>query len=158
MADFGFRPPARLDINDPRLAHAFTKWKKELNVYLLASGASDKSAEVQCAVILHAHAAGPDFIQKEEQFQYAIDDDKKIPVKLLEKLEEYCNKNLNQVVEAFRFWNTKLCEPFDAFLSELTNQAAACGFGLQKERMIRDKIVFSVEQHSTFCYVNQTLR
>ena len=66
---------------------------------------------------------------------------------LLEKLEECCNKNLNQVVEAFRFWNTKLSEPFDAFLSELTKQTAACGFGLQKERMIRDKIVFSVEQH-----------
>ena len=75
MADFGFRPPARLDINDQRLAHAFTKWKKELNVYLLASWASDKSAEVQCAVILHA--AGPDFIQKEEQFQYANDDGRK---------------------------------------------------------------------------------
>ena len=75
MADFGFRPPARLDINDPCLAHAFTKWKKELNVYLLASGASDKSAEVQCAVIVHA--AGPDFIQKEEQFQYANADDRK---------------------------------------------------------------------------------
>jgi len=132
------------------------KVKKELTVYLLASGASDKSAEVQCAVILHS--AGPDFIQKEEQFQYANADDRKKPVNLLEKLEEYCNKNLNQFVEAFRFWNTKLCEPFDAFLSELTNQAAACGFGLQKERMIRDKIVFSVEQHSTFCYVNQTLR
>jgi len=53
----------------------------------------------------------------------------------------------NLPVTAFRFWNTKLCEPFDAFLSELTNQAAACGFGLQKERMICDKIVFSVEQH-----------
>ena len=121
------------------------KVKKELTVYLLASGASDKSAEVQCAVILHS--AGPDFIQKEEQFQYANADDRKKPVNLLEKLEEYCNKNLNQFVEAFRFWNTKLCEPFDAFLSELTNQAAACGFGLQKERMICDKIVFSVEQH-----------
>ena len=104
------------------------KVKKELTVYLLASGASDKSAEVQCAVILHS--AGPDFIQKEEHFQYANDDDRKNPMKLLEKLEEYCNKNLNQVVEAFHFWNTKLCEPFDAFLSEFTNQAAACGFGL----------------------------
>jgi len=87
MANFGFRPPARLDINDPRLAHAFTKWKKELYAYLLAIGASDKSAEVQCAVILHA--AGPEFIQKEEQFQYANYDDRKNPVKLLEKLEEY---------------------------------------------------------------------
>ena len=46
MANFGFRPPARLDINDPRLAHAFTKWKKELYAYLLAIGASDKSVEV----------------------------------------------------------------------------------------------------------------
>ena len=89
----------------------------------------------------------PGFIQKEEQFQYANADDRKNPVKLLEKLEEYCNKNLNQVVAAFRFWNTKLCEPFSVFLSELTNQAAAYGFGLQKGRMIRDKIVFSVEQH-----------
>ena len=78
--------------------------KEKLNVYLLANRASDKSAEVHCAIILHT--TGSDFIQKEEQIQYANDDDRKNPVKPLEKQEEYCNKNQNQITSTIIFYKT----------------------------------------------------
>ena len=59
------------------------------------------------------------------------------------KLEEYCNPQENEVLQSFRFWNIPFHEPFDVFLTELYSRAASCNFK-EKERMIRDKIVFSV--------------
>ena len=59
------------------------------------------------------------------------------------KLEEHCNPRENEGLQRVRFWNIPLHEPFDAFLTELYSRAASCNFK-EKERMIRDKIVFSV--------------
>ena len=46
-------------------------------------------------------------------------------------------------MESYRFWHIPWREPFDAFLSELRSRADACEYQ-DPERMIRDKIVFSV--------------
>ena len=46
-------------------------------------------------------------------------------------------------MESFRFWNLPFTEPFDTFLAELRNKAETCQFQ-DKERMIRDKTVFSL--------------
>ena len=49
----------------------------------------------------------------------------------------------NEVLQSFRFWNIPFHELFGVFLTELYARAASCNFK-EKERMIRDKIVFSV--------------
>ena len=65
------------------------------------------------------------------------------PDKVLEALENYCNPRDNEVLESHRFWNTPYQEPFDKFLTELKTRAASCNFQ-EKDRMMRDKIVFTV--------------
>ena len=70
----------------------------------------------------------------------AQNDDPKI---VLQKIEAYCTPRQNEVLQSFRFWNISFHEPFDAFLTELRTQAESCNFQ-EKDRMIRDKIVFSV--------------
>ena len=90
MAEANFSMPVPLDLNYTNLTEAFTKWKRELHVYLTASGASDtcKSKKVQTAIVLQC--AGPQVIQISKHFEYAEASDKDNPEKLLEHIEIYC--------------------------------------------------------------------
>ena len=142
MAAAHFRLPQPLNINDSHLAHSYVKWKKELDVYLVATKASTESADIRRAIILQC--AGPDFTHLDDSFKFDTDEDRKNPDKLLEKIHEYCTRNQTVVTEAWRFWTIKLCEPFDVFLQKLTRQAAYCGYGGLTDRLICDKIVFSM--------------
>ena len=127
-----FHLTPNLDLTDGNLADSFRKWKRQLKVYMEASGANNKLKQRQTAIILHC--AGPQVLEVY---------DKNDPVKVLEKLEEYLNPRENEVLQSFRFWNIPFHEPFGVFLTELYARAASCNFK-EKERMIRDKIVFSV--------------
>ena len=121
-----FRLPPQLDLSDANLAESFRKWKQQLNVYLLASGATTKPKNVQAAIILHC--GGNDVISAAEHFVYNDAEDKDDPDKVLKKLEEYCTPKQNVVVETFRFWKIKYQEPFDSFLTELRTKAESCKF------------------------------
>ena len=61
---------------------------------------------------------------------------------MFQQIKEYCTPKQNVVLQTFRFWNVQLQEPFDTFLTELRTRAEACDFK-EKDRMIRDKIVFT---------------
>ena len=131
--------PPKLDLTDGNLADS--KWKRQLEVYMEACGNTNKPKQRQTAIILHC--AGPQVLEVYDHFQCDEEGDKHDPVKVLEKLEEYCNPRENEVLQSFRFWNIPFHEPFDVFLTELYSRAASCNFQ-EKDRMIRDKIVFSV--------------
>ena len=78
-----------------------------------------------------------------DTFIWTDDGDKGKPGKVVEALERYCNPRDDEVIESHRFWNIPYQEPFDKFLTELKTRAAACNF-LEKDRMLRDTIVFTV--------------
>ena len=46
-------------------------------------------------------------------------------------------------LESHRFWNIQYQEPFEQFLTEFKTRTASCNFQ-EKDRMMRDKIVFTV--------------
>ena len=129
-----------MNIHEPNLADSFKKWKRELEIYMIATEKTKKANATQVAIILNC--AGPDFISIYDHFQWSSEGDKERPDKLLEKLEEYCAPKGNVVVNAYRFWNARWKEPFDAYLTELRTMAALCEYD-DVDRMIRDKIVFS---------------
>ena len=112
-----------------------------MEVYLAASGASAKEGKVQTAIILNC--AGPQVLEVYDNIVWENAEDKHKPDKVLEALENYCNPRDNEVLESHRFWNTPYQEPFDKFLTELKTRAASCNFQ-EKDRMMRDKIVFTV--------------
>ena len=112
-----------------------------MEVSLAASGASAKDAKVQTAIILNC--AGPQVLEVYDNIAWESDDDKHKPNKVLEALENYCNPRDNEVLESHRFWNIQYQELFDKFLMELKTRAASCNFQ-EKDRMMRDKIVFTV--------------
>ena len=142
MADASqFRLPPALDLNDDNLAETFRLWRRQVEFYLIASGGADKPAATQTAIILHC--AGVQVQEVYEHFVFTEAGDKDKPAKVLDKLAEYCSPRSNEVIETFRFWNTPYREPFDSFLTDLRSRANLCNFGDKKDRMLRDKIVFS---------------
>ena len=144
MAASSFRLPPPLSINDSNLADTFKKWKRQFEIYMIASGAVDKENPTKTAILLHC--AGPQVLDIYDTFTFANDEEKNDPEKVLEKLEIYCNPRQNEVLESHRFWSTNCISPFDKFLTELRVKVETCNYGDQKDRMIRDKIVFSCEE------------
>lgn len=142
MAEANFRLPGHLNVTDGNVAENFKKWKREYEVYMVASGSSGKPNKVQTAILLHC--AGPQVLEIYDQFTWdeAVENQKDDPAVVLTKLETYCNPRKNEVLESHRFWNVPMYEPFDNFLTELRRRADNCNFK-EKDRMIRDKIVFT---------------
>ena len=103
------------------------------------------------AIILHC--AGVQVQEVYEHFVFADDTDKDDPQKvLLDELAEYCSPGSNEVIATHRFWNMTYHESFDSFLTDLRSRANLCNFGDMKDRMLRDKIVFSVTKcKNCFC-------
>ena len=126
MAEASLRLPPSLDIHDGNLGENYKRWKREVDVYLLASGATEKPNAVQTAIILHC--AGPQMMEVFEHFQFAKKEDKTNPEKVFQQIKEYCTPKQNVVLQTFRFWNVQLQEPFDTFLTELRTRAEACDF------------------------------
>ena len=113
-----------------------------MEVYMIASGASEKDKKIQTSIVLHC--AGPKVIEIYDQFEWDSPDDKDDPEKVYRNIEKYCNPRKNEVLESHRFWNCKLehFPSFEHFLTELRKLVESCNF-TEKDRMIRDKIVFS---------------
>ena len=112
-----------------------------MEVYLAASGASAKEGKVQTAIILSC--AGPQVLEVYDNIVWENAEDKHKPDKVVEALENYCNPRDNEVLESHRFWNTPYQEQFDKFLTELKTRAASGNFQ-EKDRMMTDKLVFTV--------------
>ncbi|KAL9961182.1 hypothetical protein ACROYT_G030080 [Oculina patagonica] len=132
-----FRIPPSLEVNSGNVSKNYKRWKRQMQVYLATSGASAKDDKIQTAIILNC--AGPRVLEVYDNIVW----EKHKPAKVLEALENYCNPRDNEVLESHRFWNTPYQEPFDKFLTELKTRVASCNFQ-EKDRMMRDKIVFTV--------------
>ena len=94
-----FHLPPNLDLTDGNLADSFRKWKRQLEVFMEASGANNRPKEEQTVLILHW--AGTQVLEVYDHFHFKADDDKNDPAKVLEKLEEYCNQQENEVLQSF---------------------------------------------------------
>ena len=108
-----FRLPPQLDINSGNISENFKRWKRQVEVYLAASGATAKSKKVQTAIILNC--AGPQVLEVYDNLTWNEAEDADKPDKVLEALERYCNPRDNEVIESHRFWNIPYQEPFDKF-------------------------------------------
>jgi len=141
MAD-SLKPPGSLDITEGNISENFKRWKRQIEIYLIASGSQNKDKTVRTSIILHC--AGSKVIDIYDQFVWTNDDDKNDPDKVLQQIEAYCNPRKNEVLETHRFWCVKFDDftSFEHFLTEVRRRAESCNFQ-EKDRMIRDKIVLS---------------
>lgn len=120
---------------------------------MTASGIDAKPGEIRSAIILNV--AGEDVLEISNHFTYAPErtlatgnivpaEDSSDPETLLLKLEQYCSPRKSEVYESYKFWTSPLLTPIDHFVADLRTKAKSCNFGESTDRMIRDKIMFSI--------------
>lgn len=143
MAEGLLKPPTELNVTEGNVSENFRQWRRQVELLLLAIEAEEKPKIRQKAIILHC--AGPQAQEICEQLQHDENEDVNDPQILLKKLHDYYNPRKNEVLESFRFWNIEKVSSCDVFITQLRAQAEKCNFK-EKDRMIRDKIIFAVEK------------
>ena len=76
-------------------SQTFHSWRRQVDFYLKAFGASEKPKATQTAIILHC--AGVQVQEVYEHFMFADEADKVDPQKVLDNLAEYCSPRSNEV-------------------------------------------------------------
>ena len=84
-----FRLPPQLDVNSGNVSENFKRWKRQVKVYLAASGATAKDKKIQTGIILNC--AGPHVLEVYDNFSWESEGDEDKPEKVFEALERYCN-------------------------------------------------------------------
>ena len=92
---------AVLNISHDNSSLHFQEWKRELNLYIKASGLANRDNETRSAIILLT--AGSAVIKIARHFTYGENETENKPKILLQKVEEYCSGQNNEVIETFRF-------------------------------------------------------
>lgn len=135
------RLPPELHLNTGNVSENFKTWKRQVEIYLRASGTTQLDNETQTATIINC--GGEQLLKIYDNFTWDNTEDVNDPTTVFKKIEEYCNPRKNEVAESHKYWSVKLFAPFDQFVTELRMRAKSCNFGQLEDRMIRDKIVFS---------------
>lgn len=97
------RLPSKLDVHSANVSENFKRWKREVQVYISASGGDDKEKKIQTAILLNC--AGPHILEIYDQMTWDNEGDKNDPAKVLQAFEKYCNPRDNEVLE------TQILEP-----------------------------------------------
>ena len=141
-----FHPPKHLDIHaKANLGEVFRRWEQSYQIYMKASGLSGKPKAQRLAILLNL--AGEDAIEVYNHFKYFPIEDPSDPDVVLEKFKQFCSPKSNEVYERHRFWSVDIAmyDGIDLAVSELRTRAKDCHFGEGEDDMIRDKIVFSLQ-------------
>ena len=147
-----FKPPGPIAFDSSNLDEAWRSWEQQFRTFFTACELTNKPKEVQVAILLHT--AGPEAQEVFNQFVFrpagpennppAEDNDDWQTV--VDKFRHYCKPRKNTVYERHCFWsrNQGNGELIDQWIKDLRIKAKLCEFGDQEDLMIRDKIVFSV--------------
>ena len=146
------KPPGPIAFDSSNLDEAWRSWEQQFRTFFTACELTNKPKEVQVAILLHT--AGPEAQEVFNQFVFrpagpennppAEDNDDWQTV--VDKFRHYCKPRKNTVYERHCFWsrNQGNGELIDQWIKDLRIKAKLCEFGDQEDLMIRDKIVFSV--------------
>ena len=97
------QPPPSLALREGNVAENFKAWKRQMKIFLLASGGSSLPKQQQTALLLHC--AGPEAMDVYEHFSFTAEADKEDPEKVMEKFEAYCSPRETEALHIIRFWH-----------------------------------------------------
>lgn len=137
------KPPNSLSL-EGNLAENWKTWIQKLELYLVASGISEKSQKVRCATFLHV--AGDEAIKVYNTMEFGEDEEEDIEV-LKERFRVYCEprKNITYLRHMFFTRAQGRNESIDAYVTDLKNKAKDCEFGQLSDSLIRDRVVCGVD-------------
>ena len=139
----GLEPPKALRLDARNLKESWETWIQDYELYAIASGLTEKPAQVQYAVFLHVIGESARSVYK--GFRFASEEASKNVDSIRKAFADYCTPKQNEVYERYRFNQLVPAagESIDSFVATLRHHAQTCEYGTQAEKMIRDRIVFT---------------
>jgi hypothetical protein len=140
----GVNKPTTLKIKG-NINVSWSKWYQSFETYLSAADLDEAPDKRKIALLINL--IGEDGLEIFNNFTWADADDKKKFNLVVKKFEEYCSPIKNVIIERFNFNSVvqRDGETFESFLTELRNKASTCEFGILNEGLIRDRIVFGIQ-------------
>ena len=115
-------------------------------MYYTAAELVKKEAKTRVAILLHC--AGPEAQDIHSNFVFSDTDGDRASDynSVLKKFKEYCEPRKNEVFERYKFWQRDQHEgkTIDQWVNDLRILLGSCEYGDQKEKNLRDRIVFGV--------------
>ncbi len=141
--DQDFKPPEYLSFQG-NPSENWRVWKQRWELYIDAREAGGKSDGTKIAMLLSA--LGPEALERFNHFAWTVDGDEKVYSKVMDMFQTELTGLKRVVFSRYKFWeyNRTEAQPFEEYLNQLRILAKECEF-LEKDNMIRDKIVFSTK-------------
>ena len=157
----GILPPTQLDLRASDLSSEWRRWRRAFTDYLLAINLIDGGAVVEKRKLaLFRHIGGEDVREIYGQMEFTAANGEGIQVEIdegtdgrkledvLARFQEYCNPRSGIVVSRFEFHKcSQLGESVDVYLMRLRRLAEGCDFGDQRDSLIRDKLLFGLDDN-----------
>lgn len=139
------KPPDPLQLSG-NLDANWRRFKQKFEIYLKATTSEDHPRTKEAKAALLLSIAGDEALEVFNNFKFEAGEDSGDYETLVRKFEQYCIKEQNEVHERymFRIRQQSLGEPFENFLRDLKKQARQCNFQDLFESMVRDQIVFGI--------------
>jgi len=136
-----FHPPSVLRMDASNLDEEWELFEQKFDLFLIASGANEKSSPTQLAIFLHC--IGEDALKVYNSFVFESSTGRNSLTEVRSKFKSYCASRKNVVFERFTFFQLTQTagESIDAFVTTLRLRAKSCQFGDQEESLIRDRVV-----------------
>lgn len=130
--------PLRLTGN---LEDNWKKFKRDYDLYMIASGKRAQPKAVQAATFLNL--IGSDAMEVFETLDVS-EDDKEDPDKIIAAFQKYVEPQRNEMYERFLFINRKRHrgEKLEHYVSDLKRIAKNCNYGALTDSLIRDNIIY----------------
>ena len=143
-------PPEKLSL-EGNLKENFRKFKQQFELYLIATGLSEKDESIKYSTLLHV--IGTESLEIYNTFTWTnAGDDKKVK-EILAKFEQYTNPRKNVAYERHIF-NKRVqgsTESIDVYLTDLKILSQSWEYGTLKDSLIRDRIICGVADDHVRC-------
>lgn len=136
------KPPPPLNF-DGNISENWKKWIKRFNIYIKATGNSQKPDEMKIAILLHV--LGEEAQERFETFDLT-EEQKESYEEVIIAFENFCVPKRNESVCRYQFFKRvqQEGEPFDDFVTDLRKLSMDCAFEQLKDSLIKDKIVSGI--------------
>ncbi|XP_067940194.1 uncharacterized protein [Watersipora subatra] len=158
----GILPPGQLDLRSKDIAGEWRKWSRAFEDYLLAIDvAAGTLAAEKRKLALFCHVGGEDVREVYSRMEFTkVGDGETKDIDegtegrklkdVLKRFREYCNPRSGIVVSRYEFHNSSQNgETVDVYLMRLRRLAESCDFGDQRDSLVRDKLLFGLDDSKT---------
>ena len=144
----GLPPPEPFKILDGNTSNKWRRFRQKCTNYEIATGVAQKGQPTRVATFLTVIVEEAVVVQN--TFPWDEEGDSLKIAKVLEKFEAFCNPRKSTIYERYVFFsrNQENGESIVHYITVLKTLSDTCEFGALQESLIRDRIVFGIQDSS----------